>query len=267
LSDPGTESYEHLIDYDAELRLHNHHLREAYGIRRTDRVLDIGCGAGQTTRDAAGMAGAGRAHGVDSSAVMIRRARELSRAEGLRNITFQHCNAESARFHSEPFDIAISRFGTMFFTDPETAFVNIARALRTGARLVMMVWQHYDRNEWAVTIDQALGRDLSIRPRGRDAPDPFSLADPTKVRGILGSAGFTELTFTDINESVFYGPDVGAASKFVSAFQSTQDCLGELDRDSAEAALDRLRQTLGDHQTEEGVVFDSFSWIITARRR
>jgi SAM-dependent methyltransferase len=255
-----------LIDYDAELSLHNRHLREAYGILRTDKVLDIGCGAGQTTRDAARMAAAGSAHGVDSSEAMIQRARELSQAEGLRNITFQHGDAESSRFPNEPYNIAISRFGTMFFTDPESAFANIARALRSGGRLVMMVWREYERNEWAVAIDQALGRDVSIPPGNPESLDPFSLADQATVRRILASAGFTEPTFTDIDVPVFYGPDVNAALKFVTIFQCTRDCLAGLDRASAERALGRLRETLGAHQTKEGVRFDSLSSIITARR-
>jgi ubiquinone/menaquinone biosynthesis C-methylase UbiE len=103
------------VDYDTELRLHNDALRHAYEIGSKDRVLDIGCGAGQTTRDAARLASDGWALGVDISKEMIERARRLAEAEGLHTVTFEHADAQDHRFPSERFDLAISRFGTMFF--------------------------------------------------------------------------------------------------------------------------------------------------------
>jgi len=125
--------------YDAERRRHNEVLRRACGVQPHDHVLDIGCGTGQTTRQAARAARAGSALGVDISAPAIERARELARDEGLRNVTFEHGNAQVHRFPQERFDLAISRFGTMFFDDPGAAFANIRRALRPAGRLVMMV--------------------------------------------------------------------------------------------------------------------------------
>jgi SAM-dependent methyltransferase len=109
------------VDYDAELRLHNQVLRRACGVRRHDHVLDVGCGTGQTTRQAARTATAGSALGVDLSAPMIDRARELAQAQGLRNVTFERADAQVHRFPPEQFDLAISRFGTMFFDDPAAA--------------------------------------------------------------------------------------------------------------------------------------------------
>jgi ubiquinone/menaquinone biosynthesis C-methylase UbiE len=145
------------VGYDAELRRHNEVLRRAAGVRPHDHVVDVGCGAGQTTRQAARTAPAGSALGVDISAPAIGRARELARTEGLRNVTFEHANAQVYRFPQARFDLAISRFGTMFFDDPVAAFANIGRALRPAGRLVMMVWQAHERNEWDVTIHQSLG--------------------------------------------------------------------------------------------------------------
>ena len=157
----------------------------SYGIRPRDHVLDIGCGAGQTTRDAARLAVAGSVVGVDISAPMIDRARRLTEAAGLHNVEFEQADAESHHFSAERFDVAISRFGTMFFTDPVAGFTNIARALRPDGRLVMMVWQDHHRNEWSVSIQRALagGADVSIPSPG--APDPFSLADPTTTERVL----------------------------------------------------------------------------------
>jgi ubiquinone/menaquinone biosynthesis C-methylase UbiE len=173
--------------YDAELRRHNEVLRRAAGVQIDDHVLDIGCGTGQTTRQAARAARAGSALGVDISAPAIERARELARAEGLRNVTFEHANAQVHRFPQARFDLAISRFGTMFFDDPGAAFANLGRALRPAGRLVMMVWQTHERNEWDVTIHQSLkAADEPVTiPSG--GPDPFSLADPPVVTRILPS--------------------------------------------------------------------------------
>jgi ubiquinone/menaquinone biosynthesis C-methylase UbiE len=121
--------------YDAELRRHNEVLRRVLGVQLRDDVLDIGCGTGQTTRQAARTARAGSALGVDISAPAIDRARELARAEGLCNVTFERADAQVYRFPQERFDVAISRFGTMFFDQPKAAFANIRRALRPTGRL------------------------------------------------------------------------------------------------------------------------------------
>jgi SAM-dependent methyltransferase len=179
------------VDYDAELRLHHQVLRRACGVGRHDHVLDVGCGTGQTTRQAARTATAGSALGVDLSAAMLDRARDLARAQGLGNVTFQRADAQVHRFPPARFDLAISRFGTMFFDDPAAAFANIARALRPGGRLVMMVWQGQEHNEWAVAIHRSLEPfegSVAVAPAG---PDPFSLADPARVAGILEVAGWS----------------------------------------------------------------------------
>lgn len=212
------------------------------------------------------MAVAGSAHGVDTSEVMIRQARVLTKAEGLTNVTFQEADAARSRFPGEPFDIAISRFGTMFFDEPVVAFANIARALRPGARLVMMVWQAHDQNEWAVAIDRALAGDRTGAASSGESLEPFSLAEPTATRGILHSAGFGEAAFTDIHEPVFYGAGVDAALEFVTGFQSVKGVLEMMDPTSASATLDRIRHTIATHQSEEGVWIDSRSWVVTARR-
>ena len=102
------------------------------------------------------MAQAGGALGVDISAAAIERARELARAQEIHNVTFECADAQAYRFPQARFDLAMSRFGTMFFDDPGAAFENVGRALRPGGRLVMMVWQAAERNEWDVAIRQAL---------------------------------------------------------------------------------------------------------------
>jgi SAM-dependent methyltransferase len=253
------------VTYDAELRRHNEVLRRACGIRFRDHVLDIGCGTGQTTRQAARTARAGRALGVDVSASAIGRARELARARQLRNVAFEVADAQLCRFRQERFDVAISRFGTMFFDDPAAAFANIRRALRPAGRLVMMVWQAQERNEWEVVIGKSLGRPQAPAPVAAGGPDPFSLADPPAVTEILAAAGFAGVTFTGVSEPVYCGPDVAAALDWVRGFTSTGEALTRLGPAAAARAVQRLREALAAKMSDDGVWFSSRAWIITAR--
>jgi SAM-dependent methyltransferase len=252
--------------YDAELRRHNEVLRRAASVRLTDHVLDLGCGTGQTTRHAARTARAGSALGVDVSAPAIERARELARAEGLGNVTFEHADAQVHRFPDHRFDLAISRFGTMFFDDPVAAFVNIGRALRPAGRLVMIVWQPGERNEWDVAIRRCLAGPEGPVAAGSAGPDAFSLADPPTVREILGAAGFAGIALTDVHEPVYYGPDVAAALAWVRGFTCTSETLKRLDPGAAARAVERLREMLAAHLGDDGVWFHSRAWLVTARR-
>jgi SAM-dependent methyltransferase len=201
---------------------------------------------------------AGRAHGP---------GRELARAEGLRNVAFEHASAQVHRFPHERFDLAISRFGTMFLDDPGAAFANIRRALRPAGRLVMMVWQAHERNEWDVAIRQSLGAAEEPVAIPSGGPDPFSLADPPTVKQILQAAGFIGVAFTDVHEPVYYGPDVAAALDWARGFTCTSEILKKLDPAAAARAVGRLREALAAHLSDDGVWFDSRAWIITTRRR
>ena len=251
--------------YDAELRRHNVHFRAAADVRPGDHVVDIGCGAGQSTREAARAAVSGSALGVDVSAPMLERARRLAEAEGLHNVTFEHGDAQSHRFPPARFDLCISRFGTMFFADPIAAFSNIGRALRPGTRLTMLVWQDSDRNDWFTAVRQALAGSTPPTPTASDL-EPFSLADPTTTQRILTAADFGDVGFTAVHEPVYYGPDPEAACDAVLRLSHARDLHASLDPATAEHAVDRLRATLVAHHTSSGVLFDSHAWIVTARR-
>src|SRR4051794_35712470 len=114
--------------YDAELNLHNDHLRAATDVQPADRVLDIGCGTGLTTREAARAAFDGSVLGVDVSPAMLEHARRITDEEGVRNVTYEEADAQTFQFPPAHFDRCISRCGTMFFSDPVTAFTNLGRA-------------------------------------------------------------------------------------------------------------------------------------------
>jgi SAM-dependent methyltransferase len=132
------------------------------------------------------MAPAGRALGVDISAPAIERARDLAEAQGIRNVTFEQADAQVCRFPRERFDLAVSRFGTMFFGDPVAAFANIGRALRPDGRLVMMVWQAHDRNEWNMAIRRSLagteGAAGAAAAASPASPSPTSASPCTSAR-------------------------------------------------------------------------------------
>jgi SAM-dependent methyltransferase len=169
------------------------------------------------------------------------------------------------RFDPAAFDVAISRFGTMFFSDPGAAFANIAAALRPGARLVLLVWQRREDNEWAQALDAALGDAAQPPPPGLD---PFSLGDPDATARMLEGAGFDGMQFKDVHEPVLYGQDLDVALGFVRGFQDASAALARVSEGEAARIVERLRATLAAHFSDErGVVLDSRSWLITARAR
>jgi SAM-dependent methyltransferase len=251
--------------YDTELRAHHEHLRAAYGISPGDQVVDIGCGTGLTTREAARAAAPGLVVGVDVSERMLERARQLTAAERLDNVRYELGDAQVHRLDPAGFDVAISRFGTMFFADSAAAFANIAAALRPEGRLVLLVWQRREDNDWVLAIDAALGDAAQPPPPGAD---PFSLGDPEATTCILEGAGFAGVRFEDVREPVLYGHDLDAAVAIVRGFQDTTAALASLSDGDAARTVARLRETLAAHYSDErGVVLDSRSWLITARRR
>lgn len=254
------------MDYDAELQSHDAALLPACAIRSHEHVLDIGCGTGQTTREAAHLAATGSALGVDITEPMIERARALAAAEGLHNIRFEHGDAQVHRFLPQHFDVAISRYGTMFFADPTAAFRNIGGALRPGGRLVMMVWQAHEANEWSAAVHQALALYYSSPNVSPGADDHFSLADPGTVERILGAAGFVDVKFSDVREPVYYGGSIDAAIEWVRGFRFVRNVLQRLDADAATRLLAGLRDAMAKNTSENGVWFDAREWIVTAER-
>ncbi|MEV0994312.1 methyltransferase domain-containing protein [Nonomuraea sp. NPDC050202] len=254
-----------MFDYDSERGRYHERLRAAADVRTADRVLDIGCGTGQTTRDAARSAPSGSALGVDVSGPMVERARRLSEQAGIRNVSFERADAQVHPFAPESFTLGISRFGTMFFADPVAAFANIGRALRPGARLVQLVWQAGDRQEWFSTIRHALAGGRTV-PAGLDH-GAFSLADRTAAAGMLTAAGFGAVEITEVRGPIHYGPDAAGARDALLDLRMVKDLVAGLDAAATARALDRLLAALDAHDTGEGAWFDSRAWLIIARRR
>ena len=236
----------------------------AAAIREGDRVLDVGCGTGLATRDVARVAVNGFALGVDLSSQMIALAQETADAEGLHNVEFRQADAQIHPFESGAVDVVISRMGSMFFGDPIAAFANLRRALRPDGRLTLLTWQGVNDNEWLSEFRAALavGRDLPSPPP--EAPSPFALADPDRVRAILGAAGFTDISFESLHEPMSFGPDADDAFDFVS--ELTGWMRDGLDDEGRDAALAGLRTTIAEHTGDHGVTYESATWIVQARR-
>lgn len=261
--DEWARDWEH---YDRAVAEHHRALLDAAAVGRADRVLDIGCGNGQSTRDAARAAPDGSAAGVDLSSRMLERARALADAEGLANVTFERADAQIHPFGASYSDVAISRFGTMFFADPVAAFANVATALRPGGRLVMVAWRGLDANEWLQCVFAALavGRDLPAPPPG--APGPFGLADPDRTSAVLTGGGFTGVELTAIDAPFWLGDDGDDAFEFMRGGGVVRGMTQGLDATEKDQALDALHATMTAHDTGAGVLFGSGIWLITANR-
>ena len=237
---------------------------DAAAIERADTVLDIGCGNGQTTRDAARRASAGSALGVDLSAPMLDLARRIAEREQVPNVAFEQADAQVHPFPEAHFDVAVSRHGAMFFGDPPAAFRNIARAVRPGGRLVLLTWQPHDDNEWLRTFRGILaaGRPVPMPPPG--APSPWSLSDPDHVRALLTSAGFADVRLRGLREPMYFGRDVEDAYEFVMGMFGSM--LDDLDDATRTRATGTLRASLAEHQAADGVHYASATWLVVATR-
>jgi SAM-dependent methyltransferase len=253
------------FDYDAELRYLDPPFRAALGIGRADRVLDVGCGSGRTSRDAARLAVEGRVLGVDVARAGIEEARRLAAAEGLTNVGFEVADAQTHAFPDAAFDLVMSRFGTMFFADPAAAFANLARATRPGGRLVMIVWQEGAVNAWA---DPLIAAVLDGAGTADDDGDhsAFSLAGRDSTRVLLESAGYGDVGFTAVARPVWYGAGTDAAFEAVLQLRDPRAALARFDGAELARARERLRAHLAAHTTPDGVLFDARAWVVTARR-
>jgi SAM-dependent methyltransferase len=265
---PGAEFWvNHQARLDATISPHHTQLMAAAAIQPGERILDVGCGNGLTSRDAARAAGeAGEVLGVDLSGPMLAVAERTAKEEGLGNVRFERGDAQVYPFPAGRFDLLMSRFGVMFFADPVAAFANMARAVRPGGRLTMLVWGPVPRNEWILALRGALvlGRELPPPPPG--APGPFTLADEEVTSRILTEAGFTDMAFTASEQPFNVGPDAGGAFEFIRDLNMVRGMLEDLDEAMTAQALDNLRAVIDAHVTPAGVVFDSCAWVVTARK-
>ncbi|MFJ2593734.1 class I SAM-dependent methyltransferase [Streptomyces erythrochromogenes] len=193
----------------------NQPLLDAAAVLDSDTVLDVGCGAGRTTRLAARRAARGRALGLDLSGPMLGQARESAVREGVENVAFVQGDAQVHPLDSEAFDAVISRYGMTFFTDPVAAFSNLHRALRPGGRLAFICAAEAEANEWLA----ALASLRDILPLGgfgkAGGPGMFSLTDPGRIRELVTAGGFGGVEVQRVEAVGKWGADAADAAAFL----------------------------------------------------
>lgn len=241
-------------------------LLDAASVGETDRVLDIGCGAGQTTRLAARRAGGGHALGLDLSAPMLARARQAARREGPDNVSFTQGDAQVHPFAPGTYDVAISRYGVLFFADPVAGFGNVARALRPGGRAAFVCGAYPEDNEWLQAF-AALGDLLPIGGFGAPGgPGMFSLADVGRTCEVLSAAGFEDVAAERVEAYGTWGRDAADAAAFLLDSGPGRHLMGQVAPEVRDRARERLTEILRPHEADGALRLRSAALLVTAVR-
>lgn len=236
-----------------------------------ERVLDIGCGFGDTTQRIAGLVGpAGSALGVDVAERFVARAREEAHAAGTPNVRFLVADVQATPFE-ERFDYAFSRFGTMFFANPVVALRNVRQALDPGGRLCMVVWRRKLDNDWLHRAERVV-KQFVTEPEESDeptcGPGPFSMADADTVSEIVLRAGFEDVSLRRCDIEIAIGKDLGEAVDFVMALGPAGEVI-RLAGDAAEQLRPQISAALHEALAElagpDGVWAPASTWIVVAR--
>jgi ubiquinone/menaquinone biosynthesis C-methylase UbiE len=236
-----------------------------------ERVLDIGCGFGDTTRRIADLVGPeGEAFGVDAAPRFIEDARREAAEDGVENARFAVVDVEKASF-DQCFDLAFSRMGTMFFANPVAALRNVRRALSPAGRLVMVVWRSKMENDWLYRA-QTITERFVEKPEEYDeptcGPGPFSMANADTTSGILLSAGYENVALRRCDLPIMIGVDLEQAVDLVMSLGPAGEILrlaGDRAAHLHEPVAQSLREGLADWQGPDGaVVAPASTWIVTA---
>jgi ubiquinone/menaquinone biosynthesis C-methylase UbiE len=255
------------------LGAHGEEALRLYPPRPGERALDVGCGFGDTTQRLAGLVGAeGEAVGVDAAARFIEDAVRESREAGVSNARFLVADVQQEIGGEQGFDLAFSRFGTMFFANPVAAMRNVCKVLRPGGRLVMVVWRRREDNDWLYRA-QTIVEGIVQRPEEYDeptcGPGPFSMAGADTTSEILLLAGFEDVSLRRCDTPIAIGKDIDEALDLVMALGPA----GEILRLAGDRATHlhgkvemALRAGLADFVSEEGQELraPASTWIVTA---
>lgn len=243
-------------------------LFEAADLRPGARVLDLGCGAGETALLAARRVGPqGRVTGADVSAPLLATAREREAAapSGGAPVAWLRADVQTHAFDA-PFDHALSRFGVMFFDDSAAAFANIRRALTEGGRLSFLCWRAMDQNPWvAVPWATVLPLVPDAEPPPTDAPGPFRFAARETLLPILAGAGFRDIACEKLDRTMVVGETPAAAAAFVVTRGPVARMLREREPALQEAALRRVVDLFTAQSGAGPVELGAACWLVTAR--
>jgi ubiquinone/menaquinone biosynthesis C-methylase UbiE len=260
--------YRHILT--AGLGAHGETAMKLHPPEAGDRVLDIGCGFGDTTQVLAGMVGEqGDALGVDVSPRFIESSRAEAEAAGASNVSFEVADVEVTEFEQR-FDYAFSRMGVMFFANPVPALRNVQQALVPGGRLCAVVWRNKLENEWAHRAEAVVERFVE-EPEESDeptcGPGPFSMANADTTSGILMHAGFEQINLRRCDIPIRIGNDLDEAVEFAMALGPAGEVIrlagDEAERIRPEIAA-ALREALGEFEGPDGILAPASTWIVTA---
>ena len=206
--------------------------------------------------------------GVDLSVPMLGLARRRAAEAGLDNVEFEEHDAQVHEFEPDSFDVVVSRFGVMFFEDPEAAFANLARAVRSGGRLAMVAWEDMLKSEWIIVPGAAAAEHVGFPDMGPPgAPGPYALADGERLRKILENAGFHDASLETITHAMRIGDDIDDVTEFIASLELVRDQLfAGKPEDKVTAAIAAAREAVKPYQGPNGVVMNGTAWLVTARR-
>lgn len=235
------------------------------------RVLDIGCGFGDTTRQIAELVGLeGSVLGVDASPRFVEAARREAEQAGVANVRFEVADVQAGGF-DERFDYAFARFGTMFFANPVVAMRNVRESLAPGGRLCNVVWRRKLDNPWLQRSEVAVERFVTEDEDSDEptcGPGPFSMANADTTSDILLNAGFEDVTLRRSDVEMRIGADLDEATAYVMALGPAAEII-RLAGDAAERLRAEIaaaiRHELADYETGDGVRAQMSAWIVSAR--
>jgi ubiquinone/menaquinone biosynthesis C-methylase UbiE len=238
------------------------------------RVLDVGCGFGDSTvRIARELGPSGACVGVDCASNFTAAATEHAKATGVSNASFFTADVQIDDLRG-PYDHAFARFGTMFFETPVAALRNVRKALRPGGELTQIVWRKREANPWIHEAEMCVREIVPVISHEASGavhcgPGPFSMSGPDMVGDMLVAAGFERISFERFDASIRIGANLDDAVEFAMALGPA----GEIIRLAAEEGerlkpkvVVALREVLGRYVREDGVWAPSSTWFIRARR-
>lgn len=233
-----------------------------------ERILDVGCGCGQSTLEIGRLVGdAGAVTGLDISATMLAHAASRVAQAGIGNVEFVNRDAATGTL-PQGYDAVFSRFGVMFFADPVAAFSNLRAALRPGGRLGFICWRRLDENPWAALPLRAVAPHIELpEPPPAEAPGPFSFADPGRVEGVLREAGFGDICRQPHDDMMSVGGmgDIDRIAELMVKLGPIARVLVDADDDTKQLAARVVREAVAPIYRDDRVLLDAATWIFSAR--